>query len=156
MPYLKFPDNWPVFTPKDKLAEWFEIYVKAMELSVWTSTSLSNSRYDPSSQMWSVTLTRTVGGREVVRVLHPKHIIQATGHASEKNFPAHIKGIPDFKGDVLCHSSEFPGAKAEGKGKNAVVVGCCNSGHDIAQDFVSITRFGNKSVRPVESNAFLV
>lgn len=35
----------------------------------------------------------------------------------------------------LCHSSKFPGAKpSHGKGKKAIVVGCCNSGHDIAQD----------------------
>jgi hypothetical protein len=36
---------------------------------------------------------------------------------------------------VLCHSSEFKGAKANSTGKKAIVVGCCNSGHDIAQDY---------------------
>lgn len=24
MPYVKFPAHWPIFTPKDKLAEFFE------------------------------------------------------------------------------------------------------------------------------------
>jgi cation diffusion facilitator CzcD-associated flavoprotein CzcO len=46
-----------------------------------------------------------------------------------------MSGIKDFKGDVLCHSSEFVGAKPNSQGKKAIVVGCCNSGHDIAQDF---------------------
>lgn len=48
-----------------------------------------------------------------------------------------MKGIDDFKGDVLCHSSEHKGARTDvkGKGKKAIVVGCCNSGHDIAQDY---------------------
>lgn len=46
-----------------------------------------------------------------------------------------IKGMDNFKGDRLCHSSEFSGAKPNSKGKKAVVVGSCNSGHDIAQDF---------------------
>jgi cation diffusion facilitator CzcD-associated flavoprotein CzcO len=46
-----------------------------------------------------------------------------------------MTGIKDFKGDVLCHSSEFVGAKPNSQGKKAIVVGCCNSGHDIAQDF---------------------
>ena len=41
----------------------------------------------------------------------------------------------DFKGDRLCHSSQFKGANSVSKGKKAIVVGCCNSGHDIAQDF---------------------
>ena len=38
LPYLPFPDHWPVFTPKDKLADWFESYAAAMELNVWTGT----------------------------------------------------------------------------------------------------------------------
>ena len=67
--------------------------------------------------------------------LHPRHVIQATGHSGEANFPAHIEGLLDFQGDRLVHSSKFLGAPKNGKGKKAIVVGCCNSGHDIAQDF---------------------
>ena len=26
LPYLKFPDNWPVFAPKDKIGDWLETY----------------------------------------------------------------------------------------------------------------------------------
>ena len=26
MPYLKFPDNWPVFSPKDKIADWLSLH----------------------------------------------------------------------------------------------------------------------------------
>ena len=26
MPYLPFPDNWPVYTPKDKMGDWLEAY----------------------------------------------------------------------------------------------------------------------------------
>lgn len=63
-------------------------------------------------------------------------MIQATGHSGEPSFPAHIKGISNFEGDRLVHSSKFTGAApSHGKGKSAIVVGCCNSGHDIAQDF---------------------
>lgn len=67
--------------------------------------------------------------------IHPRFVVQATGHSGEKNFPSSMTGINDFQGDVLCHSSEFVGAKPDSQGKRAVVVGCCNSGHDIAQDF---------------------
>ncbi|MFC9836090.1 NAD(P)-binding protein [Rhodococcus sp. NPDC127530] len=41
LPYLNFPDHWPVFTPKDKLASWFEFYSDAMELNVWTGTEFT-------------------------------------------------------------------------------------------------------------------
>ena len=28
LPYLKFPDNWPVFSPKDKIGDWLEFYTQ--------------------------------------------------------------------------------------------------------------------------------
>lgn len=43
--------------------------------------------------------------------------------------------MDNFKGDRLCHSSQFKGAKENSQGKKAIVVGCCNSGHDIAHTF---------------------
>ena len=30
LPYMPFPKSWPVFIPKDMLANWFEIYAEAM------------------------------------------------------------------------------------------------------------------------------
>ena len=33
MPYLPFPDHWPVFAPKDKIGDWLEMYTKIMELN---------------------------------------------------------------------------------------------------------------------------
>jgi cation diffusion facilitator CzcD-associated flavoprotein CzcO len=135
MPYVGFPSYWPVFTPKDKLAEWFEAYVNLLELNAWTSTDLKSTAWDEEKKQWTVTVERRKpDGSIETRTLHPKHIVQATGHSGKKNMPD-IKGMVDFKGDRLCHSSEHPGANPESKGKKAVVVGCCNSGHDIAQDF---------------------
>ncbi|KAF2277372.1 FAD/NAD(P)-binding domain-containing protein [Westerdykella ornata] len=135
MPYILFPPHWPVFTPKDKLAEFFEAYVKLLELNVWTSTELKSTSWDESKKIWTVTVERRkLDGTTETRTLHPRHIIQATGHSGKKNLPD-IEGMQDFRGDRLCHSSEFPGASPNAKGKKAVVVGSCNSGHDIAQDF---------------------
>jgi len=39
LPYLKFPENWPVFSPKDKIGDWLEMYTKVMELNYWTRTT---------------------------------------------------------------------------------------------------------------------
>ncbi|KAI5779373.1 flavin-containing monooxygenase [Geopyxis carbonaria] len=133
MPYLPFPENWPIFTPKDKLGDWFETYASVLELNILTSTTLTASSYSAATSTWTLTLSTPTGPR----TLTPKHLVLATGHSGEPNFPSHIPGIADntFKGDVLCHSSAFPGAKPNTPGRRAVVVGCCNSGHDIAQDF---------------------
>ncbi|HEY4162919.1 MAG TPA: NAD(P)-binding protein, partial [Dongiaceae bacterium] len=35
LPYLPFPDNWPVFSPKDKIGDWLEMYARIMELNYW-------------------------------------------------------------------------------------------------------------------------
>jgi thioredoxin reductase len=135
LPYLPFPSSWPIFTPKDKLADFFESYVKLLELNVWTRTEVTSSAWDEDKKQWTVVLERSKeDGTTETRILHPRHIIQATGHSGKKNLPT-FKGMEDFKGDRMCHSSEFAGADPKSKGKKAVVVGSCNSGHDIAQDF---------------------
>ncbi len=48
LPYLPFPKSWPVYTPKDKIADWFEFYADAMELNVWTSADMYDNGYDPA------------------------------------------------------------------------------------------------------------
>lgn len=127
LPYMPFPASWPVYTPKDKLAEWFESYAAALELNVWTSTEMVSNAYDPATGTWTVVL-HTAGGE---RTLHPAHVVLATGASGEPNVPA-IPGIEEFAGTVY-HSSGHQSAQAWA-GKKAIVVGACNSGHDIAQD----------------------
>ena len=56
-----------VFTPKDKLADWFEHYADALELNVWTSTNLKESSWDDSTRQWTVTLERGHGDKKEKR-----------------------------------------------------------------------------------------
>lgn len=157
MPYLNFPSHWPVFTPKDKLAEFFESYVKLLELNVWTRTELKSSSYDESKKEWTLTVERTKeDGSKETRTFHPRHVIQATGHSGKKNMPT-FKGQENFQGKRLCHSSEWPGADGNSAGKKAVVIGSCNSGHDIAQDYYErgyeVTMVQRSSTLVVSSDA---
>ncbi len=129
MPYLPFPAHWPVFSPKDKLAGWFETYVAAMELNVWTGTEFLGGEYDDEARRWTVRVRRQDGTQ---RTLHPHHVVLATGMSGVPNMPE-IPGVEDFAGTVR-HSSAH-GSGREFAGRKAIVVGACNSGHDIAQDF---------------------
>ncbi|KAI9685720.1 MAG: hypothetical protein M1822_004280 [Bathelium mastoideum] len=106
-----------------------------MELNVWTSTELKASEWNEASRQWTVTLTRAKDGVKEDRTFHPKHIVLATGHSGEPNIPSNIQGLDSFKGDRLTHSAYFDGPKKNGEGKKAVVVGSCNSAHDIARDY---------------------
>jgi len=100
-----------------------------MELNVWTKSTIEGgATYDKSTGRWTCTVVRDGESRE----LHPKHIVQATGFSGEARMPK-FEGMDKFKG-TICHSSKHIGPK-EWKGKKAIVVGCCNSGHDIAADF---------------------
>lgn len=131
---MPFPEFWPVFTPKDKLASWFETYAAALELNVWTSTNIKSTSWDESKKTWTITVERTkTDGSKEERTFHPRHVIQATGHSGKMNFPQ-VKGMESFKGRI-CHSSQFPGASPDGKGKKAIVIGACNSSHDLCHSF---------------------
>ncbi|MEA2867837.1 MAG: hypothetical protein QOE39_2552, partial [Bradyrhizobium sp.] len=131
LPYMPFPSNWPVYIPKDKLANWFEAYVESMEINYWTGTEFESGAYDEAKERWSVVLRRADGS---TRMMHPRHVVMATGVSGIPNLPE-IPGLKNFTGTIL-HSSRYDDGEAW-KGKKAVVIGTGNSGHDIAQDLHS-------------------
>jgi putative flavoprotein involved in K+ transport len=125
--YIPFPDNWPVFTPKDKLADWLEMYVRVMELDYWTSAEAKRGSYDETEKIWRLEVERD--GRRIV--LTPRHLVFATGAYGPPNEPA-FAGAEEFDGEIL-HSSQYQtGRKYEGK--SCLVVGANSSAHDIAAD----------------------
>ncbi len=129
LPYLPFPPTWPTYIPKDKLAGWFETYVDAMELNVWTNTEVERGQYRHEKQRWSIE-TRTSDGRQ--RTLKPQHIVMATGVSGIPHLPNDIQSLADFAGTIV-HSEEYTHGTAW-QGRKALVLGTGNSGHDIAQD----------------------
>ena len=127
LPYLPFPDHWPVFSPKDKIGDWLESYTKIMELNYWHSTECSSAQYDEDAGEWTVEVIRD--GQTVT--LRPKQLILATGMSAVPNIPE-FAGADTFKG-IQCHSSQHPGGDSYA-GKKCVVVGSNNSAHDICAD----------------------
>ncbi|MGZ4275437.1 MAG: NAD(P)/FAD-dependent oxidoreductase [Solirubrobacteraceae bacterium] len=124
LPYIKFPENWPVFSPKDKIGDWLEMYTRVMELNYWSSTEAKRARYDEEAGEWIVVVERD--GAEIT--LRPKQLVMATGMSGKPNVPE-IPGQDVFRGDQH-HSSQHPGPDAY-RGKKAVVIGSNNSAHDI-------------------------
>lgn len=124
LPYLPFPDNWPVFAPKDKIGDWLEMYTKVMEVPYWSKTTCTSARYDEASGSWTVEVERD--GAPVV--LRPRHLVLATGMSGKPNVPD-FPGMDRFRGDQH-HSSRHPGPDRYA-GKRAVVIGANNSAHDI-------------------------
>jgi putative flavoprotein involved in K+ transport len=125
MPYLPFPEGWPVFTPKDMLGDWLENYVKAMGLDFRGSTRCIGAKYE--SGEWVVSVLRD----EKQTAIRARHLVLATGMSGVPSIPA-IPGAETFKGTIR-HSSAFPGGEGWG-GKRCVVVGASTSAHDICAD----------------------
>jgi hypothetical protein len=128
MPYLPYPDNWPVFASKEMIADWLEAYSWIMQLNVWTDSRVDNAAFDDGSGRWTVRLNREGEPRE----LHPRHIVFATGvFGGTPDIPP-IPGAAAFRG-LAVHSSAFDGG-GDVAGRRIVVVGTGASGHDVAQD----------------------
>ena len=124
LPYLKFPDNWPVFAPKDKIGDWLEFYTRIMELNYWGSTTARSATFDESAGRWNVTVDRA--GEEIT--LRPRQLVIALGVSGKPNIPE-FPGQDEFRGEVQ-HSSQHAGPDGYA-GKKVVVVGSNNSAFDI-------------------------
>jgi putative flavoprotein involved in K+ transport len=152
LPYLQFPENWPVFAPKDKIADWLEMYTSLMEVPYWTSTEVTSASWDDEAEQWLVTVVRD--GEELV--LTPRHVVFATGMSGKPNLPS-FPGMDVFAGDQH-HSSRHPGPDAYA-GKKAVVVGSNNSAHDICaalwEHGADVTMVQRSSTHIVKSDSLM-
>ena len=127
LPYFPFPAGWPVYTPKEKFADWLAAYSETLEVNVWTSTEIVAGEYDDATRSWSV----KIRGPEGERVLHPRHLVVATG-LSGKPIEPEVPGRAEFTGEVL-HTSGYRSGDGL-RGKRAVVIGAGTSAHDVMED----------------------
>ncbi len=152
LPYLPFPQNWPVFAPKDKIGDWLEFYTRVMEVPYWPRTTCLSASFDESTQSWTVEVDRD--GERIT--LHPKHLVLATGMSGKPAVPT-LPGQDVFRGDQH-HSSAHPGPDAY-IGRKAVVVGSNNSAHDICkalyENGVDVTMVQRSSTHIVRSDSLM-
>ena len=125
LPYLEFPANWPVFSPRTRSPTGWRCTSAS-----WRSTSgarppAGRASYDEAAGTWEVVVERD--GEELT--LRPEHLVLATGMSGKPNLPD-FPGMDRFAGEQH-HSSQHPGPDAY-RGRKAVVVGSNNSAHDIA------------------------
>ncbi|ANI37878.1 flavin-containing monooxygenase [Mycolicibacterium vaccae] len=152
LPYLPFPQNWPVFAPKDKIGDWLEFYTRVMEVPYWSKTTCLSASFDEESQTWTVEVDRD--GERLT--LHPTQLVLATGMSGKPNVPT-LPGQDVFTGDQH-HSSAHPGPDPY-VGKKAVVIGSNNSAHDICkalyENGVDVTMVQRSSTHIVRSGTLM-
>jgi putative flavoprotein involved in K+ transport len=146
LPYLPFPDDWPIFTPKNKMGDWLEMYTKVMDINYWTESKCTRAKFDDAKQEWEIEVLRK--GKQLT--LRPVQLVFATGaYGPPKSIP--IKGRKKFKGQIL-HSCDYQDGR-DFKGKRCVVVGAATSAHDICQD---LWECGAKSVTMVQRSSSII
>jgi putative flavoprotein involved in K+ transport len=152
LPYIKFPENWPVFAPKDKVGDWLESYVKVMEVPYWSNTVATSASFDDSSGTWSVQVERE--GKPLT--LQPTQLVFATGMSGKPNVPE-FPGQDVFRGEQQ-HSSQHPGPDAYA-GKRVVVIGSNNSAFDICgalwENGADVTMVQRSSTHIVKSDTLM-
>jgi putative flavoprotein involved in K+ transport len=75
VPYLPFPETWPRFASKDRVADWLDAYATIMDLDIWTGADCIGSQYDEALGAWRLSIIR--GGRPIE--LRPMQLVLATG-----------------------------------------------------------------------------
>jgi putative flavoprotein involved in K+ transport len=152
LPYLPFPQNWPVFAPKDKIGDWLEFYTRVMEVPYWSKTTCLSASYDDAEKRWTVEVDRD-GERLTLR---PTQLVLATGMSGKPSVPT-LPGQDVFRGDQH-HSSHHPGPDGY-VGKRAVVIGSNNSAHDICkalvENGVDVTMVQRSSTHIVKSDSLM-
>jgi putative flavoprotein involved in K+ transport len=152
LPYLPFPDDWPIFTPKDKMGDWLEMYAKVMELDYWASSECVGASFDDAARLWTVQVSKR--GEPVT--LTAKQLVLATGAYGPPNEIA-WPGIETFRGDHL-HSSQYLDGEPYG-GKSCVVIGSNNSAHDVCADLwrngADVTMIQRSSTHVVRSDSLM-
>ena len=152
LPYLPFPQNWPVFAPKDKIGDWLEFYTRVMEVPYWSNTTCLSATFDEAEKTWTVELERD--GERLT--LHPTQLVLATGMSGKPSVPT-LPGQDAFRGEQH-HSSAHPGPDRY-VGKRAVVIGSNNSAHDICkalvENGVDVTMVQRSSTHIVRSESLM-
>lgn len=129
LPYID-TDTSPIYSSKDQFANFLESYASILELNIWTNSTVTGAEFDEATKTWTVNIQDNA--TQQLKHLNPKHLIFCTGHSGEPNIP-HFKDELKFKGEIVHSSAHTSGANY--KGKKCLVVGACNSAHDICQDF---------------------
>ncbi|KAI5456708.1 hypothetical protein BGZ63DRAFT_467875 [Mariannaea sp. PMI_226] len=152
LPYMTYDEELqaPHLLTKDELAEQVRRYVATFNLNIITSASIQSTVYDVSSKSWTVKLQTPAGQLKVVA----KHLVQATGLGSQKEYIPKLENEGLYKG-INLHSVNYKNAnKLKEQGAKSVhIVGSANTAFDILEEcYIS----GLESAMVVRSPTYIV
>ncbi|KAL6658091.1 hypothetical protein ACP70R_003677 [Stipagrostis hirtigluma subsp. patula] len=132
LPHMSYPKDAPTYIPKDQFVNYLDNYINCFNIHPRYHTAIESSMYDEDKQCWAI-VARDMVTSMVIRY-KARFLVVASGENSAENIPM-IHGLNSFPGEVT-HSSKYKSG-ATYSGKNVLVVGCGNSGMEIAYDLAS-------------------
>ena len=131
---FRFPENWPVFTPKDKIGDWLEMYSKVMELDYWGASECVRASYDDAKKG----MVRRGGARGRGGHARPS---SSCSRRAPMGRPEKCRDTGRRELSWRASITRAATSRAEPyEGKRCVVVGSNSSAHDIARGSLRIRR----------------
>ncbi|KAL2609068.1 hypothetical protein R1flu_027641 [Riccia fluitans] len=135
LPLMPFPASYPTYPNRQQFLDYLESYARHFDIQPHFNESVQSAHYDTDAEIWRVT-TVTCGRSSSNRVEEytARWLIVASGENAEIVMPK-LPGMKDYHGDLM-HSSMYKNG-SEYVGKKVLVVGCGNSGMEIALDLAN-------------------
>ncbi|OEL14393.1 putative indole-3-pyruvate monooxygenase YUCCA10 [Dichanthelium oligosanthes] len=127
LPYVPYPDGTPTYVPKEEFIKYLDGYTEHFGIKPRYCTLVESATYDEETSRWVVAARDTVAGTEVR--YSARFLVVATGENGVGSIPE-IPGLESFPGEAF-HSSTYKSGGSYA-GKRVLVVGCGNSGMEIA------------------------
>ncbi|TVU26127.1 hypothetical protein EJB05_28673, partial [Eragrostis curvula] len=132
LPHMSYPTDAPTYIPKDQFVKYLDEYIEHFNIRPKYRTSIETCKYDEGTKCW-ISIAQNMDTSTTIKYTS-SFLVVASGENSAENIPI-IPGLDSFPGEVI-HSSRYKSG-ATYSGENVLVVGCGNSGMEIAYDLAS-------------------
>ncbi|XP_058740751.1 probable indole-3-pyruvate monooxygenase YUCCA10 [Vicia villosa] len=129
LPLMSHPPSSPTYLTKDQFLQYIDKYVDHFGIKPLYYRVVESAEYDEVRNKWIVEAKNTIEG--TLEVYGAEFLVIASGENSEGFIP-NVPGLGQFEGDVVHSKYYKSGSKYELK--EVLVVGCGNSGMEIAYD----------------------
>ncbi|KAA3480053.1 putative indole-3-pyruvate monooxygenase YUCCA11 [Gossypium australe] len=133
LPYMDFPPNAPTYVPKKGFIDYLDNYVSHFGITPRYLRSVESVIYDSDAEKWQIVVKNMTTTDNVIEteVYTSRFLVVASGENSQGTIPD-IDGLDSYGGEYI-HSNQYENGR-KFRGKDVLVVGCGNSGMEIAYD----------------------
>ena len=149
LPYLPFPDHLPAYPTRHQFVEYLQTYASHFKVRPLFHHQVDSATFNPTSSLWHVKVRSVISNKSTELLLGGEHfaaagsvheyrakwLVVASGENAEPVIPS-FKNMQEFRGGKVFHSSQYRNG-VEFAGKKVLVVGCGNSGMEIALDLAN-------------------